>query len=294
MTPFPELTLERVGRRFAGGMWGAQDVSLTFTPGVTGLLGPNGAGKSTLMRMLATLDRPTAGDILWNGTPYDQAFDTVRKTLGFLPQDFRGYDRLSAEEFLTYLAASRGIDARVAARRIEELLERLNLLADRSVPMRSLSGGTRQRVGIAQSLLSDPALLIIDEPTGALDPEERARIRHLIVELAGERIIILSTHIVSDIEATASRIVVLHEGRVLWQGSVEALLAVAQGRAWEWVVPPEQLAQVRRAHRLSHVARRFDGLHVRAVADRSPDPAALPVEPTVEEAYLVIVNGARE
>ena len=166
-----------------------------FRPGVLGLLGPNGAGKSTLMRIIATITRPTSGTVRWNGVDTASDPDALRTVLGYLPQDFGVYPNLSAVEFLEYLAAAKGMDAPRAARRIDELLSTLNLQEVRDRPVGGFSGGMRQRVGIAQALLNDPQLLIVDEPTGGLDPEERVRFRNLLSELSGERIVILSTQI---------------------------------------------------------------------------------------------------
>ena len=194
-------------------------LSLELVPGILGLLGPNGAGKSTLMRILATVAKPTAGRVTWNGADIVASPNVVREVLGYLPQDFGVYPNLNAVEFLEYLAAVRGLDARRARKRIDDLLVLVNLVEARKRPLGGYSGGMRQRVGIAQALLTDPKLLIVDEPTVGLDPEERVRFRDLLGEMAGERIVILSTHIVSDVEAIASDIAIIGAGRLLARGS---------------------------------------------------------------------------
>jgi ABC-type multidrug transport system ATPase subunit len=189
-----------------------QPLTLTLENGITGLLGPNGAGKSTLMRIIATVTTPSAGTIRWNGTDVRRSPDALRRQLGFLPQDAGVYPQLTAAEFLRYVAALKGLPARAAGAQIDALIDRLNLGSARSRPLGGFSGGMRQRVGIAQALLGDPQLIVVDEPTVGLDPEERVRFRHLIGELGRERIVLLSTHIVSDIEAAASRIIILGGG----------------------------------------------------------------------------------
>ncbi len=199
-------------------------LTLDLGPGILGLLGPNGAGKSTLMRILATVARPTAGHAVWCGEDVVANPDAVRRVLGYLPQDFGVYPNLDAVEFLEYLAAVRGIDAGTARRRIEDLLVLVNLVEARKRPLGSFSGGMRQRVGIAQALLNRPQLLIVDEPTAGLDPEERVRFRDLLGEMAGERLVILSTHIVSDVEAVASDIAIIAEGRLLARGTPAELV----------------------------------------------------------------------
>ena len=281
-----ELRIDGVGKRYGASVWGLREFSLTLRPGVIGLLGPNGAGKSTLMRILATVTRPTGGRVTWNGTDLARDPDAVRRVLGYLPQDFGVYPNLSAQEFLEYLAAAKGLDAKVARDRIAGLLELVNLTDVARRPLGGFSGGMRQRVGIAQALLNDPRLLIVDEPTAGLDPEERMRFRNLLSELSGERIVILSSHIVSDVEAVATQIAMIARGRLVAHDSPEALLRAAAGRAWEWVVPSEALAAVKAAHRVSGTVRRGDGVHVRVVSEASPDPQARPVEVTFEDAYL--------
>src|SRR5208283_4062974 len=220
-------------------------------PGVLGLLGPNGAGKSTLMRILATVTRPSTGSIHWNDLDILSSPDPLRAVLGYLPQDFGVYPHLTAYEFLEYLAAVKGLDGAAARRRVEELLVVVNLSDARHRPLGGFSGGMRQRVGIAQALLNDPQLLIVDEPTAGLDPEERVRFRNLLSELSGERIVILSTHIVSDVEAVATDIAILNHGLLLAHDSPESLLAAISGRVWEIVVPSAALSVIHQQHRSS-------------------------------------------
>lgn len=289
-----QLVIENVGKRYPGRGWALSELSLTLRPGVLGLLGPNGAGKSTLMKILATIARPTAGRVTWNGADIGREPDAVRAVLGYLPQDFGVYPQLSAVEFLDYLAAAKGLDARAARRRIEELLELVNLTEARHRPLGGFSGGMRQRVGIAQALLNDPHLLIVDEPTAGLDPEERVRFRNLLSELAGERIVILSTHIVSDVEAVASRIVLLGEGRCVADDTPEALVEGARGRVWEVDIRPEDLDAARRNWTVGAALRRNGIMTLRVVADVAPRADARPLDPTLEDVYLAHFAARRE
>ena len=286
------LTIESVSKRYRGGVWGLRDLSLTLEPGVLGLLGPNGAGKSTLMRIIATVTRPTSGRIVWNGVDAGRSPDAVRTVLGYLPQDFGIYPHLNAQEFLEYLAAVKGLDGSSARRRIKELLELVGLLDLRKRPLGGFSGGMKQRVGIAQALLNDPALLIVDEPTAGLDPEERVRFRNLLADLAGERVVILSTHIVSDVEATATTIALIHRGRLLRHTSPEQLLQTVEGRVWEWTVPSAELPGLKARHIVSGTMRRSEGVRVRVVSDASPAPEACAATPTLEDAYLHVLSRA--
>ncbi|MFM8320362.1 MAG: ABC transporter ATP-binding protein, partial [Chloroflexota bacterium] len=224
-----ELKIQQVSKQYDKDKWGLQDFTLTLTPGVWGLLGPNGAGKSTLMRILATITRPTGGQVTWNGVDIVKQPDGLRAALGYLPQDFGVYPNLNAQEFLQYLAAVKGLERRAADRRIQALLEVVNLAEARRRPLGSYSGGMKQRIGIAQALLNDPQLLIVDEPTVGLDPEERVRFRNLLADLGGQRIVILSTHIVSDVEAAATQIALIRQGRLLQQAAPEQLLQAVEG-----------------------------------------------------------------
>jgi ABC-type multidrug transport system ATPase subunit len=281
-----ELIIEGVSKLYRGKVWGLRGFSLALGPGVLGLLGPNGAGKSTLMRILATVTRPTEGRALWNAEDIVDSPDAVRCALGYLPQDFGVYPNLNAVEFLEYLAAVKGVEASAARKRIVELLELVNLTDVAKRPLGGYSGGMRQRVGIAQALLNDPQLLIVDEPTAGLDPEERVRFRNLLSELSGERIVILSTHIVSDVEAVAARIALIDRGQLIVQGAPEALLQTVSGRVWEVVVPSPELDALRQRYLVSSAAHRSDGVHARVVADHAPGAAARPLEPSLEDAYL--------
>lgn len=287
-----ELKTENVSKRYKGDVWGLRDFTLEVEPGVLGLLGPNGAGKSTLMTIIATITRPTEGRVLWNGTDTGEEPDEIRSVLGYLPQDFGVYPNLNAVEFLEYMAAIKGLSSGKAQQRIEELLDVVNLGAEvRYRPLGGYSGGMRQRVGIAQALLNDPQLLIVDEPTAGLDPQERVRFRNLLSDLAGERIVILSTHIVSDVEAVATKIALIEGGRLVKQALPETLLQAVEGKAWEVVVPSDELPALKKRAIVSSTARRSDGVHARVVSDRRPDEGAVADEPTLEDAYLYLITG---
>jgi ABC-2 type transport system ATP-binding protein len=288
-----QLVLEGVSKTYRGNVQALRGVQMTLGPGVFGLLGPNGAGKSTLMRILATVTRPSAGRVTWNGADIAREPDSLRRVLGYLPQDFGVYPNLSAIEFLEYLAAVKGIRAAAARKRIEELLVLVNLTEAARRPLGGYSGGMRQRVGIAQALLNDPQLLIVDEPTAGLDPEERVRFRNLLSELSGERIVLLSTHIVSDVEAVASEIAILDRGELLTHGSPEKLLQRVTGRIWEVVVPSAELGLLREKYMVGSVANRSDGVHARVISAGAPAAAARALEPSLEDAYLAALAARR-
>jgi ABC-2 type transport system ATP-binding protein len=288
-----KLVIEGVSKQYAGKVWGLRDWWMEIGPGVVGLLGPNGAGKSTLMRILATVTRATEGCVLWNDVDIARTPDPLRGVLGYLPQDFGVYPHLTAREFLEYLAAAKGLDAASARRRIDELLGVVNLGEVRDRALGGFSGGMKQRVGIAQALLNDPELLIVDEPTAGLDPEERVRFRNLLSELSGERIVILSTHIVSDVEAIATDIAILGGGRLLAHAAPEELLRAVEGRVWEWVIPSAELPAARQQFQISGSVRRGDGVHVRVVAAQRPGLDAVLVPPSLEDAYLNCISMQR-
>ncbi|MGW4383981.1 ABC transporter ATP-binding protein [Kitasatospora sp. NPDC004531] len=286
------IELDGIAKEYRGGKRALDSLTLTLRPGLTGLLGPNGAGKSSLMRILATVTRPTGGGYRYRGADALARPDLVRRELGYLPQDFGVYPNLTAREFLAYLAAAKGLSARSARARIEQLIELVNLTEAVRRPLRGYSGGMLRRVGIAQALLADPRVLIVDEPTAGLDPEERVRLRNLLGELAGDRIVLLSTHIVSDVEASAADLAVLARGRLLRRGTPEQLLRELDGRVWEAVVAPSEVPALQARHQVGRTVRTADGVRLRVLAAHPPTHDAVPVPPDLEDAYLAAVHGA--
>jgi ABC-type multidrug transport system ATPase subunit len=285
-----KLIITDLGKQYRSNLWGLRNFSMEIKPGILGLLGPNGAGKSTFMRMLATITRPTDGKILWDDVDIVKSPDTLRAVLGYLPQDFGVYPNLNAVEFLEYMAAIKGLDSTSAKKRIDELLQIVNLKDAAKRPLGGYSGGMKQRVGIAQALLNDPQLLIVDEPTVGLDPEERVRFRNLLSDLSGERIVILSTHIVSDVEATATRIALVHKGQLLCESAPEDLLKELEGKVWEWTVHSEELPALKQKHIVSGTIRRSDGVQVRVVSASKPEAQAQSISPSLEDAYLYFIG----
>ena len=282
------LEIRSLGKRYPGGTIGLSDFSLEVGEGVLGLLGPNGAGKTTLMSILATVTKPSSGTFLWEGRDVVREPLSLRRELGYLPQDFGVYPKLTGREFLLYLGRLKGLSGADLDRRVQELLELTNLHGAASRRLGGYSGGMRQRIGIAQALLGDPRLVIVDEPTVGLDPEERVRFRNLLAEIAQGRVVILSTHIVSDVEAVASQIAVMRGGRLIALSSPEEMLRRATGKVFEAVVAPENLAEAQRTVAVSNLMRRADGVHLRYVGDGARLPSARAVEPTLEDAYLVV------
>ena len=285
------LTIEAVSKKYRGGALAVRDVSLRIGPGVLGLLGPNGAGKTTLMQMIATITRPTSGRILFGETDIAKRPDALRATLGYLPQDFGVYENLTAREFLGYFAALKGVRSRA---KVDAMLEVVNLHGAANRAVGGFSGGMRQRLGIAQALINDPQVVIVDEPTAGLDPEERVRFRNLLSDLGSERIVILSTHIVSDIESIASEIAVMREGSLVAHATPEQLLRKADGAVWEMVAPPADFERLRSTLRVSSAVRKPDGVHLRVVAEEKPLAGAAQVEPDLEDAFLFIMGGRGE
>jgi ABC-type multidrug transport system ATPase subunit len=245
------------------------------------------------MRILATVTRPTEGTVTWNGSDILQSPDQLRSVLGYLPQDFGVYPHLNAVEFLQYIAAVKGLNGQSARERIHQLLDMVGLFDVRQRPLGGYSGGMKQRVGIAQAMLNDPRLLIVDEPTAGLDPAERVRFRNLLCDLGADRIVILSTHIVSDIEASATEIAVLNLGQLLMHGTPEQLLRSVQGKVWECVVPSSHLASLRQNQLVSSAVHRSDGVTARLITNRPPGADAMPVTPTLEDAYLHEISDRR-
>jgi len=281
------LDIQHVTKRFKNGVVAVSDFSLTLKQGVLGLLGPNGAGKTTLMQMIATITLPTSGTILFHGEDIRRSPDVLRRRLGYLPQDFGVYDNLTALEFLSYIAALKGVRN---PRKIKELLEIVNLHTEAHRLAGTFSGGMKQRLGIAQALVNDPDIVIVDEPTAGLDPEERVRFRNILSDIGVGKLVILSTHIVSDIEAVATHIAVMNKGQLIASSSPEQLLQITRGNVWEAIVPSERFDAVRARYKTSRAVRRADGVHVRIVHHEQPLDNANHVEPDLEEAFIFAVN----
>ena len=269
------------------------DISLKLDSGVTGLLGPNGAGKSTLMRLLATIEKPTAGTVLYNGKDIAKKPKPLRQELGYLPQDFGVYPNMNAVEFLEYMAALSRLDMRQARKRIDELLTSLHLDDAKKRPLGTYSGGMKQRVGIAQSLLNAPAVLIADEPTVGLDPEERIQFRNILAPLADNRIILLSTHIVTDVESIAPMIAIMREGSLLRYDTPENLIKEVDGMVWSCVIPSAKLPEMQKRFVISGSAQRADGIHIRVISKEQPTLDAVHVQPALEDAYM-FTSGHKE
>ena len=281
-----ELTLDRLTKQF-GARIAVDRVSATLSPGVIGLLGANGAGKTTLMRMICDVLRPTGGQILLDGRDIAELDDGYRTLLGYLPQDFGYYPNFTALDFMRYMAALKGFDGRDGRKRGMLLLEEVGLGDDARRKVKTFSGGMKQRLGIAQAMINDPAILVLDEPTAGLDPKERVRFRNLIAGFAQNKIVILSTHIVSDVEFIASRILVMRKGAFVLDGTPEQIVARARGKAWECHIGASRVEPMTERMAVANVRYAADGhAVVRVVADAAPVPDARLVEPTLEDLYL--------
>jgi len=276
------LELKDLTKRYPSGVFGVKDFTLSVPGGVLGLLGPNGAGKTTLMQMIATVTRPTAGSISFGGHDILADPDWLRARLGYLPQDFGVYDNLTALELLTYFAALKGVKSRT---RVGELLELVNLHTVANRQVGSFSGGMRQRLGIAQALVNDPELVIVDEPTAGLDPEERVRFRNILADIGYGKLVILSTHIVSDVESVATTIAVMKQGRLVTCAPPEELLKSASGAVWDLVLSSSDYEAQRGSLRISHAIRKPDGVHLRVV-QRTPPPGSAAAVPDLEDAFV--------
>lgn len=281
-----ELTLDRLTREF-GPKIAVDRVSARLTPGVYGLLGANGAGKTTLMRMVCGVLRPTSGEVRYDGAPVSRLGDAYRARLGYLPQDFGYYPEFTALDFMEYIASLKGVDRRQARERSLELLDTVGLAGEERRRIRTFSGGMKQRLGIAQAVLNEPEVLVLDEPTAGLDPKERVRFRNLIASFAKDKIVLLSTHIVSDVEYIADRIVMMRAGQVVLTGAPDEVVRAVAGKVWEARVAAAEADRL--AERLTvgnvHYLEGGEAL-VRIVCDERPVEGARPVEPTLEDLYL--------
>lgn len=268
-----------------------EPISLKLTTGVYGLLGANGAGKTTLMRMLCAILEATAGEVFLDGKEICALGAEYRDLLGYLPQDFGYYPNYTAKEFLLYMAALKGIPREEAEKRTDELLEVVSLKEAASKKVKTFSGGMKQRVGIAQALLNQPKILILDEPTAGLDPKERVRFRNLISDYAAGRIVILSTHIVSDIEAIADKVLLMRGGKLVSQGTVPELTKEAEGKVWELSVSKMEAKVWQEKAAVANLRHEGEQVVLRILADNKPAEEAMPCETTLEDLYLYSMRG---
>ena len=281
-----ELEIRDLSKRY-GKKTAVRDVNLTITPGVWGLIGANGAGKTTLMRMLTGILTPSSGRVLCDGIDTSALGEAYRDALGYLPQSFDFYPEFNVVDYLEYVATLKGLGRRAYRGRIDELLELLNLTEVRKKPIKKLSGGMQRRVGIAQALLNDPDILILDEPTSGLDPGERVRFRNLLSEFAQDRIVLISTHIVSDVEYIAAQNMIMKDGRIVDVGATEQLLEAVAGKVFTAVIGQDELALFERAVRIVSMRGEPDGaVSVRYISDAPDIPGSRPAEPRLEDLYL--------
>lgn len=281
-----ELYVNNVSKQFKDKR-AVDHITLNITPGVWGLLGANGAGKTTLMRMIAGIMKPTSGRIEYDGIPIDRLKDEYRDIFGYLPQEFGFYPEFTVKNYLEYVSALKGLTTRESKRRISDLLEQLTLTNVCNKKIAKLSGGMKRRVGIAQALLNDPEVLILDEPTSGLDPAERVRFRNLLSEFARDRIVLISTHIVPDVEYIATRNAVMKDGRLISTGTTEELVQLVNGKVWSAMIPTEYLPEYEQKLRIVNLRNEGDDqVSIRYLSERPRTEDSVPAVPRLEDLYL--------
>lgn len=280
-----EVRFNDLTKKF-GDLTAVDHMNLTMTNGVYGLLGVNGAGKTTMMRMLCTLLKPTSGSITCDGKDIFEMDSEYRKLLGYLPQDFGFYPEFTVQDYLMYIASLKGVRPVVAKKRIKELISKVGLSKVANKKMKKLSGGMKRRAGIAQAMLNDPAILILDEPTAGLDPNERIRFRNLISELSEERLVLLSTHIVSDIEYIANQIFLMKDGKLVHSGTSNELIRSMSARVWESFVDKSMVSSLMERYKISNMKAEPNGVEVRIISQERPLPDAKCVEASLEDVFL--------
>lgn len=281
-----ELCMEHLSKHFKD-LTAVDDVSLQITPGVWGLLGANGAGKTTLMRMIADIMKPSSGQILYDGIPIHDLKESYRDVFGYLPQDFGFYPEFTVKDYLEYVAVLKGLSDRDSKRRIGELLEQMTLSHVKNKKINKLSGGMKRRVGIAQALLNEPEILILDEPTSGLDPGERVRFRNLLSEFAHDRIVLISTHIVSDVEYIATQNAVMKGGKLLAQGTTEELVKLVAGKVWTAQIPMNRLSEYEQRLQIVNLRNEDNGrISIRYLAERPQITDSVCVPAHLEDLYL--------
>ena len=279
------LTLERLSKQFKNRI-AVENVNAELTEGIYGFLGANGAGKTTLMQMICGIVAPTSGEVKLNGKNVTEMGEQFRDLLGYLPQEFGYTPGFTAEDFMLYIASVKGLDPRYARRRTRELMKLVSLEGDMKRKIRTFSGGMKRRLGIAQALLNDPKILIMDEPTAGLDPKERAYFRNVISEMAQDKIIIISTHIVSDIEYISDQVIIMKKGRFILQGTTEELTAEAEGMVWSCRVPVREWAAFENSHTVANSRNLGERVEARVISTERPCADAEQAEPTLEDLYL--------
>lgn len=283
------LTLNNIGKCY-GKNWALHNVNLSASSGLIGLIGPNGAGKTTLLRIMAAMLPPTRGSTAWHGHDIFKQGFYYRSRLGYLPQNFGIYPALTTHQFLSYLATLKGLPQALIPQRIAWLEENFNLNTIMAIKMGALSQGMVKRVGIAQALLNDPEIIILDEPTASLDPEERIRLRTILAEIAQHRLIIFSSHIITDVEAVAETLWILNHGQIVAACAPAELINQAQGLVWQLQVDSISAQQFRQKYPVSAMVLQPGGVILRLLSTDKPDAAATPVSPTLEEAYLIKIT----
>jgi ABC-2 type transport system ATP-binding protein len=286
------LTLDRLTKHY-GNKIACDRISLDLRPGVYGLLGANGAGKTTLMRMMCGVLAPTSGSIAFDGI--DVNHEDYRDALGYLPQDFGYYPEFTALDFLLYIAALKGLPKVRAKEKSRELLELVSLDKEAKKKIKTFSGGMKQRLGIAQSMLNDPKILILDEPTAGLDPKERVRFRNLISRLGADRIVLLSTHIVSDVEHIADTILVMKDGQLIHRGTLAQIIQTIEGKVWECTVPQQTADLLCEKYPVINLRQEHNkDLFLRLICQEKPHDAAVNVQAALEDLYLYYFSGVSE
>ncbi len=280
-----ELKMINLTKQF-GDFTAVDHMNLTMTNGVYGLLGVNGAGKTTLMRMICTLLQPTGGRIICNGKDIFKMGADYRRLLGYLPQDFGFYPEFTVKDYLLYIAALKGLRPAVAKRRVRELTAKVGLSKAANKKMKKLSGGMKRRAGIAQAMLNDPKILILDEPTAGLDPNERIRFRNLISELSEDRLVLLSTHIVSDVEYIANEIWLMKDGRLLHQGTSDELIGSMEENVWKCYAAKSDVPALMKRYKISNIKSEAHGVELRIISGEKPLPDAVMEEANLEDVFL--------
>ncbi len=286
-----EIAIRNLTKRY-GDKTALKKVDLVVEQGMFGLLGPNGAGKTTLMRVLTTLTKKTEGEVSICGIPVEES-KRIRPLIGYLPQEFSMYGNMTAWDALDYLAVLSGISKEERKKLVPLMLQKVNLHEQRKTKVKAMSGGMKRRLGIAQAIIHNPKVIVVDEPTAGLDPEERVRFRNLLCEIALDRVVVLSTHIVGDIEATCENIAVLNAGEILFHGTVMELLKNVEGKVYSAEVAVSELAGIQKQYMVTGILNTGSTANVKIVADARPFADAKPIQADVEDAYLYLMHGKR-